>query len=153
MEDLTGKYLNQYQIVAPLGEGDMASVDKAHQPSMDRYVALKIIPRQFASDPQFVGRFEQEAKVIASLKYPHILPVFDFGEVDGYTFIVMPFVETGTLLDLLVGKPLHLEQISTVTTQVGDALDYAHSRGIVHRDIKPSNILIDHGRFSDGCRG
>lgn len=121
----------------------MASVYKAHQPSMDRHVALKILPRQFASDPQFVGRFEQEAKIIASLQHPHILPVFDYGEADGYTFIAMPFVETGMLSDLLVGKPLPLEKIRTVTTQVGDALDYAHSRGIVHRDIKPSNILID----------
>ena len=143
MEDLTGKQLNQYQITAHLGDGGMASVYKAYQPSMSRYVALKILPRQFANDPQFVGRFEHEAKVIASLQHPHILPVFDFGEANGYTFIVMPFVETGTLSDLLIGKPLSLEQIRTVTMQVGDALDYAHSQGIVHRDIKPSNILID----------
>jgi serine/threonine protein kinase len=109
MEDLTGKQLNQYQIFAPLGAGGMASVYKAYQPSMSRYVALKILPRQFANDPQFVGRFENEAKVIASLQHPHILPVFDFGEADGYTFIVMPFVETGTLSELLVGRPLSLE--------------------------------------------
>ena len=93
MEDLTGKQLNQYQIVAPLGEGGMAAVYKAYQPSMERFVALKILPRHFASDPQFTGRFEQEAKVIANLQHPHILPVFDYGEADGYTFIVMPFVE------------------------------------------------------------
>ncbi len=143
MEDLTGKQLNQYQIVSPLGEGGMAAVYKAYQPSMERYVALKILPRHFASDPQFVGRFEQEAKVIASLQHPHILPVFDYGETDGYTFIVMPFVETGTLSDLLLGNPLPLDQIRLITAQIGDALDYAHLRGIVHRDIKPSNILID----------
>lgn len=143
MEDLTGKQLNQYQIVAPLGEGGMAAVYKAYQPSMERYVALKILPRHFANDPQFTGRFEQEAKVIASLQHPHILPVFDYGEAEGYTFIVMPFVETGTLSDLLLGQPLPLEQIQKITAQVGDALDYAHSRGIIHRDIKPSNVLID----------
>jgi len=143
MEDLTGKQLNQYQIVAPLGQGGMASVYKAFQPSMERYVALKILPRHLASDPQFMGRFEQEAKVIAKLQHPHILPVFDYGEAEGFTYIAMPFVETGTLSELLQGQPLPFEQIRSIISQVGDALDYAHSRGIVHRDIKPSNILID----------
>jgi len=143
MEDLAGKQLNQYQIVAPLGEGGMAAVYKAYQPSMERFVALKILPQHFANDPLFTGRFEQEAKVIANLQHPHILPVFDYGEADGYTYIVMPFVETGTLSDLLLGQPLPLDQVCSIAIQVGDALDYAHSRGIVHRDIKPSNILID----------
>jgi serine/threonine protein kinase len=145
LEDLIGRPLGPYQVTAPLGEGGMAAVYKAFQPSMDRYVALKILPRYFASDPQFVGRFEQEAKVIARLQHPHILPVFDFGEADGYTYIVMPFVEGGTLADLLEGQPLPLAQIERVIGQVGDALAYAHSRGVVHRDVKPSNILIDPG--------
>jgi serine/threonine protein kinase len=143
MEDLTGKQLNQYQIVAPLGQGGMASVYKAYQPSMERYIALKILPRHLATDPQFMGRFEQEAKVIANLQHPHILPVFDYGEADGYTYIAMPFIETGTLSDILRGMPLPIDRIRSIISQIGDALDYAHSRGIVHRDIKPSNILID----------
>jgi len=145
MEDLTGKQLGPYQVVAPLGEGGMAAVYKAYQPSVDRYVALKVLPRYFASDPQFVGRFEQEAKVIAKFQHPHILPVFDFGEADGYTYIVMPFVEGGTLADFLKGQPLSPAQIERVISQVGDALAYAHARGVVHRDVKPSNILIDPG--------
>jgi predicted Ser/Thr protein kinase/negative regulator of sigma E activity len=143
MEDLTGRQLGKYQVVAPLGEGGMAAVYKAYQPGMDRYVALKILPRHFASDPEFVGRFEQEAKVIARLQHLHILPVHDFGEDDGYTYIVMPYVERGTLAGQLKGQPLPLEQIERVISQVGDALHYAHSRGLVHRDVKPSNILID----------
>lgn len=143
MEDLSGKQLGPYQVVAPLGEGGMAAVYKAYQPSMDRYVALKILPRYFASDPQFVGRFEREAKVIAKLQHPHILPVFDYGEEDGYTYIVMPFVEGGTLADSLRGQPLTLTQIQRVIAQIGDALDYAYSQGVVHRDVKPSNVLID----------
>jgi outer membrane protein assembly factor BamB/predicted Ser/Thr protein kinase len=143
VEDLTGKQLDKYQVVEPLGEGGMAAVYKAYQPGMDRYVALKILPRHFASDPEFVGRFEQEAKVIAKLQHVHILPVHDFGEDDGYTYIVMPYVERGTLADQLEGRPLPIEQIEKVISQVGDALNYAHSRGLVHRDVKPSNILID----------
>src|SRR5512143_523914 len=111
MEDITGKQLGPYRVVAPLGEGGMAAVYKAYQPGMDRYVALKILPRHFASDPLFVGRFEQEAKVLAKLQHPHILPVFDFGQADGYTYIVMPFLQSGDLTDLLRGSSLSLGQI------------------------------------------
>ena len=143
MEDLTGKQLGSYQIVAPLGEGGMAAVYKAYQPAMDRYVALKVLPRHFASDPQFISRFQQEAKLLAKLQHPHILPVFDFGETDGYTYIVMPFVESGTLTNLMHGQQLPLEQVQRVISQVGDALDYAHMRGLIHRDVKPSNVLMD----------
>ena len=143
MEDLTGRQLGPYRIVAPLGEGGMAAVYRAYQPGMDRYVALKILPTQLASDPRFRGRFHQEAKLVANLQHPHVLPVHDFGEADGYTYIAMAFVQTGTVADLLKGKPLPLTQIVRITTQVADALDYAHSQGLVHRDVKPSNVLID----------
>ena len=143
MEDLTGKQLGPFEIIAPLGEGGMAAVFKAYQPSVDRMVALKVLPRQFSNNPEFMGRFEQEAKIIAKLQHPNILPVHDYGEHDGYAYIVMPFVETGTLADLLLGQPLPLERIVKVVTQLGDALDYAHSKGIIHRDVKPSNVLID----------
>ena len=143
MEDISGKQLGAYQIVAPLGEGGMAAVYKAHHAATERYVALKILPRHFASDPNFVTRFKQEAKVLAQLQHPHILPVFDFGEAEGYTYLVMPHIKGGTLTDLLKGQPLSLANIRRITLQIGGALDYAHARGLVHRDVKPSNVLID----------
>ena len=143
MENLTGKQMGQYRIVAPLGEGGMASVYKAYQPSMDRYVALKILPSHFAHDPNFTYRFEREAKVIANLEHPNILPVYDFGEADGYTYIVMRFIVGGSLADLLKGRPFPLAQVCGILSRIASALDYAHSRGIVHRDVKPSNVLID----------
>lgn len=148
MEDLTGKQFDSYQIVAPLGEGGMAAVYKAYQPGIERYVALKILPRQFGLDPQFVARFEQEAKILAKLQHPHILPVFDYGQADGYAYIVMPFLHSGTLTGLMRGAPLPLAQIRRIVSQVGDALDYAHSHALIHRDVKPSNVLLDE---RDNC--
>ena len=121
----------------------MAAVYKAYQPAIERYVALKVLPRHFADDAQFVARFQREAKLLAQLQHPHILPVFDYGQAEGYTYIVMPFVQSGTLTDLLKGQPLPLPRIRQVISQVGDALNYAHTRGLIHRDVKPSNILID----------
>jgi hypothetical protein len=121
----------------------MAAVYKAYQPGMERYVALKVLPRTYADDPQFTARFQREAKLLAQLQHPHILPVFDFGQAEGYTYIVMPFIQSGTLTDQLKGSPVPLARIRQIITQVGEALNYAHTRGMIHRDIKPSNILID----------
>lgn len=144
MEDLTGKQFGLYQVVAPLGEGGMAAVYKAYQPSMERYVALKVLPRHMADSPEFIARFKREARLLAQLQHPHILPVFDYGESDGYTYIVMPFVQSGTLADMLkTRRRLPLPEIYRITSQIGDALAYAHARGMIHRDIKPSNVLID----------
>ena len=143
IENLIGRTFGPYQLVDALGEGGMATVYKAYQPAIDRHVAIKVLPRHYSKDPEFTVRFQREAKILAQLQHPHILPVFDFGQSDGYSYIVMPFVKRGTLGDLLNNHPQPLSRIRLVITQVGDALNYAHACGLVHRDVKPSNILIN----------
>ncbi len=145
MSDLIGKTIGQYQIVEQIGLGGMATVFKAYQPSIDRYVAVKILPKQLAYDPNFVKRFQHEARAIAALEHPHILPVHDFDTEGEYTYLVMRYVEGGTLTNLM-GQSLPYERIIQIVGNIARALDYAHRQGVVHRDIKPSNILIDkHG--------
>lgn len=143
MPDLIGKTLGGYRIIEQIGLGGMATVFKAYQPSMDRYVAFKVISTHLTQDPTFVRRFQQEARVIAKLEHLHILPVYGYGEEDGYLYLVMRFVEGGTLRDRLQSGPLSLEEARRVVSQVGSALAYAHRQGVVHRDFKPSNVLID----------
>lgn len=143
MENLSGKQLGPYQVISLLGEGGMAAVYKAYQPSVDRYVALKILPQQFAKDSSFMARFEQEARIIASLEHPYILPVYDYGTSDGYTYIVMRYVEGGTLADWMDSGSIPLDQTVELFSQIASALDYAHARGVVHRDLKPNNVMLD----------
>jgi serine/threonine protein kinase len=143
MEDLTGKLFGAYEIAAPLGEGGMAAVYKAYQPAMKRFVAVKVLSRKLAESSEFTTRFQREAIMLAQLQHPHILPVFDYGQVDGYSYIVMPFLQNGTLAELLQARRRSLTEIHQIITQVGGALGYAHARGMIHRDVKPSNVLID----------
>ena len=144
MQELIGRRIGTYQIVEQIGRGGMATVFKAYQPSMDRYVAIKILPSHFTEDESFVGRFTQEARTLARLEHPHILPVHDYGEEDGTTYLVMRYVRAGTLKDLINREgTVHLREAARILAQVGGALDYAHSQDVIHRDIKPSNVLID----------
>jgi tetratricopeptide (TPR) repeat protein len=120
----------------------MATVFKAYQSSLDRYVAVKVMPPYYAEhDDTFLKRFRREAKAIASLRHPNILIVIDYGEENDTTYIVMEFVEAGTLTELL-GKPMAPEPMRGLIDQLAGALQYAHEQGVVHRDIKPSNILL-----------
>src|SRR5512138_1088612 len=140
----SGQMLGPYRIISQIGRGGMANVYKAYQPSVDRYVAIKVLPSQLAGSREFATRFHQEARIIARLEHPHILPVFDYGESDGTAYFVMRYLDTGTLKDLMEsGRPLPLNDIDRIFTQLADALSYAHSHGVVHRDLKPANALID----------
>jgi serine/threonine protein kinase len=139
-----GQMLGPYRIINQIGKGGMATVYKAYQASVDRYVAVKVLPSQLAESKEFAARFQQEARFIARLEHPHILPVFDYGESDGVAYFVMRYLEAGTLKDKMVeGRPLPLKDIDKIFTQLAEALSYAHGRGIVHRDLKPANALID----------
>ncbi len=133
----------QYEIRAVLGRGGMASVYSARQASMNRDVAIKVMTPELAEDDQFVSRFEHEAKLIAQLQHPHILPVIDFGREGKHIFIVMQLVRGGSLDDRLHEGPLPLRLASRMLTQIGSALTFAHEQGIIHRDLKPNNVMLD----------
>ncbi len=140
---LIGKTLGQYRIVEPIGAGGMAAVYKAYQPGLDRYVAIKILPAQYALTPGFKERFFHEAKAVAQLSHPNILPVYDVGIEEDISYFVMKYVPGRTLHDVMVDRSLALAQTSRYISQVAAALNHAHERGIIHRDIKPSNILVE----------
>ena len=144
---LGGQTLGQYQLMERLGRGGMATVYKAYQPSLDRYVAVKVLSTFLAQDPDFTARFQREAQAIAKLNHPNILPVYDYGQEGELIYIVMRYVEGGTLQDML-GQSLDLDTTVEIIAQVGGALDYAHQRGLVHRDVKPSNVLMAEGSWA-----
>jgi len=145
---MIGRTIGAYQIVGELGRGGMAVVYKAYQPSLNRYVALKVLPDHYQHDPEFVARFQQEAQAAAKLSHPNIVVIYDVGEAAGVHYIAMEYLEGGSLQDRLAqaaaqGWAYNPQEALSVIEQVGSALDYAHSRGVIHRDIKPANILFD----------
>jgi serine/threonine protein kinase len=141
-----GENIGPYRIIEQLGQGGMATVYKAYHPALDRYVALKVLHPAFLEDPNFLARFQREARLVAKLEHPHIVPIYDFAEHNGQPYLVMKFIEGETLKARLVRGDLTAEDISLVVEAVGTALDYAHRHGILHRDIKPSNVILS----SDG---
>ena len=148
MQDLTGQTLGQYRIVEPVGRGGMASVFKAFQPSLERYVAIKVLPPYYMHEEGFAERFAREARAVARLEHPHILPVYDFGQEGEYTYIVMKYVPAGTLKDVVVAGPMDTERAAEIVEHLAEALDHAHEQGIIHRDVKPSNVLMDRGTWA-----
>lgn len=148
MSDLTGQQLGQYQILARIAKGSVATIYKAYQPKLDRYVAIKILSPQVVGEEEFLERFSQEARAVAQLDHPNIVPVYDFDRLGDTVYLVMKYVEGGTLKEMLVGKSPSLQLTVELVSQVGLALGYAHKRGVIHRDVKPSNILIAEGHWA-----
>ena len=137
-----GDNVGPYKIIEQLGQGGMATVYKAYHASLDRYVALKALHAAFGEDATFSARFQREARVVAKLEHPHIVPVYDYAQHEGRPYLIMKFIEGDTLKARLNKGPLTSEEIEKVVDSVGSALAYAHKQGILHRDIKPSNVLV-----------
>ncbi len=135
--------IGRYEIKSELGRGGMATVYKAYDPRFEREVAVKVLPREMLHDPQFRVRFEREAKTIASLEHPAIVPVYDVGEEDGQPYFVMRYMSDGSLADLIKVGPASIVKTAQIMERLAPALDEAHEKGIIHRDLKPGNILFD----------
>lgn len=140
---MIGERIGEYEIVSVIAQGGMANVYKAYQPSFERFVAIKVLPRQSSEDPTFLKRFRHEARVIAQLEHRAILPVYAFGEHDGMPYLAMRLMEAGSLRKKLFYEHIDLRMAARIIEQVAEALDYAHAQGVIHRDLKPSNILLD----------
>ncbi|MFW5772194.1 MAG: serine/threonine protein kinase [Phototrophicaceae bacterium] len=139
---MIGSQIGPYEIIDEIGRGGMATVFRARQTNMDRFVALKIIHKAVAAESTSLDRFQREARLIARLEHPHILPVYDYNGSHDPPYIVMRYLPTGTLKDILVRDKLVLPETAFLLRQIATALDYAHRQGVIHRDIKPSNIMI-----------
>jgi len=144
-EDLIGKAVNGYEILRQVGYGGMATVFLARQQSMNRNVALKFLPSNFIQDDTYLQRFEREVKIVAQLEHRNIVPVYDYGEHEGQPYIVMRYMSSGSVEDLLTKGKIPITRVLGIAEQIASALDYAHQNGILHRDLKPSNILLDDG--------
>jgi serine/threonine-protein kinase len=137
-----GLQIGPYRVLEQLGQGGMATVYKAYHASLDRYVAVKVLHQAFMEDPNFLARFQREARLVARLEHPNIVPIYDYAEHEGQPYLIMKYIEGETLKARLQHGPLNATEVQTVIEAVGAALAYAHKQGILHRDIKPSNVIL-----------